>query len=344
MITQKAKQQIKNLISKNTFSEKPKILLALSGGPDSVFLFHILKKINEEKSLGLICAHLNHEWRIESGNDQMFCKKLCEKHNIQFFTSTASELNLNLKYNGSKEEIGRKLRRHFFEKIKNEQNCDFIATAHHQQDNFETFFLRLIRGCSLSGLTGIKEINGKYLRPLLNLDKQEILNYLNQNKIEYLIDPTNESDDFLRNRIRKYILPTFSKIDERANKKLESSMQNLKEVDDFLQKIVIQKFNEIFILRSSSNLRPGFGWQAERANKQKNCFVGNLNLFKKQDSFLQKQLILHWLIQEKIQFNPSKSFINEIIRFLNSKQGGNHQTGSLWKIHKKERSFWINRF
>ncbi len=317
---EQTKHKIKDLLN----NKKPKIILGLSGGPDSVFLFYVLKELNNEKTLKLIAVHLDHEWRKESKEDSEFCKKLCAKFKIPFFSAKSSNLNLHLKFNGSKEEIGRKQRIYFFEKIRKEQNCDFIATAHHQQDNFETFFLRLIRGSSLSGLTGIKQINDKhYLRPLLNIKKQDILDYLDGNNITYLIDKTNNSDDFLRNRIRKYILPAMLKCDERVNKNFEKTLCNLKEADSFLKKEVKTHFQNIFKLKQQK-------------------ITGNLELFKKQaDLFLQKQLILRWLIKEKVQFRPSRSFIEEILRFLSSDRGGSHTTGVNWEIHKKTNNFWI---
>ena len=316
---EKIKHEIKETLS-NT--NKKKIILGLSGGPDSIFLFEILKRLNEEKSLKLIVAHLDHEWRKESKKDLEFCLNLCNKFKIPFFSSKSSDLKLNLKFNGSKEEIGRKQRLYFLNKILKEQDGNFIVTAHHQQDNFETFFLRLIRGTSLRGLIGMKKINNKYLKPLLSVKKQDILNYLDENKIKYLIDETNNSDNYLRNRIRKYVLPAMLQCDERVNKNFEKTLYNLKEANNFLEKIIEDNFKKIF-------------------KSQKQTKIGNLELFKKQDLFLQKQLIIYWLIKEKIQFNPSTSFIEEIIRFLSSNRGGKHSIGINCIIHKKTNNFWL---
>ena len=316
---EKIKHEIKETLS-NT--NKKKIILGLSGGPDSIFLFEILKRLNEEKSLKLIVAHLDHEWRKESKKDLEFCLNLCNKFKIPFFSSISSDLKLNLKFNGSKEEIGRKQRLYFLNKILKEQDGNFIVTAHHQQDNFETFFLRLIRGTSLRGLIGMKKINNKYLKPLLSVKKQDILNYLDENKIKYLIDETNNSDNYLRNRIRKYVLPAMLQCDERVNKNFEKTLYNLKEANNFLEKIIEDNFKKIF-------------------KSQKQTKIGNLELFKKQDLFLQKQLIIYWLIKEKIQFNPSTSFIEEIIRFLSSNRGGKHSIGINCIIHKKTNNFWL---
>jgi len=332
MILKKAKENTKNLILQtHKLKSPPIILLGLSGGPDSVFLFHLLKELHNENFLTLLTAHLDHEWRTDSHKDLIFCENLCKKHNISNFSLKAKSLKLNLKFNGSQEEMGRKLRRYFLEKTLKESNGNYIALAHHQQDQHETFLLRIIRGTSLSGLVGMKEINGKYLRPLLKMNKKEVLKYLHENKIEYLKDETNSSDKYLRNRIRKYILPAFTKCDPRADEKFESTLQNLKEADQFLQKTTEMNFQTIFQLKQSKDAQT------------KTYYVGDLSAFQKQDNFLKKQLIMLWLIKENVNFIPSKAFLNEIIRFLSSEHGGSHTTGSTWKINKKRTLFWLEK-
>ena len=114
----------------------------------------------------------------------------------------------------------------------------------------------------------------------------------------------------------------MSKCDERVNKNFEKTLFNLKEADSFLKKAVETHFQNIFKLKQQK-------------------ITGDLKLFQKQDLFLQKQLIMLWLIKEKVKFNPSKSFIEEILRFLSSDRGGSHSTGINWLIHKKINSFWI---
>ncbi len=317
----------KNL--QNILKTKPKIILGLSGGPDSVFLFYYLKNFHDENKITLICAHLDHEWRNESKQDTKFCQNLCKLHNISIFCEQTSNLCLNLKFNGSKEEIGRKLRRHFFEKLLKKQKATYIALAQHQQDQQETFFWRIIRGSSLSGLTCMKKISLPYIRPLLNISKKEIISYLENNKIKSLHDDTNESDLFLRNRIRKYVIPEIEKCDNRFSKKFESTLEQLQEEDLFLNKLTQNHFKQLF----ESLDRNG-----------KTILIGDLKSFLTLDPVLQKRILIKLLIKTKVYFSPSTNFLNEALRFLKNQNGGSHQLGSNWKIYKRKKSFWIKSF
>ena len=301
----------------------PKIIIGLSGGPDSLFLFYFLKHLEQENFIILIAAHLNHGWRTESSHDAQFCKKLCNNHNVPIIITHAKNLKEKPKFNGSKEEIGRKLRQAFFTKTLKEQNADYVALAHHQQDQQETFFLRLIRGCSLSGLTSIKPVNNFYIHPLLSTSKKTILNYLQKNNITFFTDPTNESDLYLRNRIRKYIIPALKKCDLRFNKKFETSLNQLQKEELFLQTITNQTFENIF----NSSL-----------NEQ---LIGKRKNFIELDSILQKRILILWHKKEFVPFTPSTSYLNEIIRFLSSSNGGIHQINVKWAIKKKNNLFWI---
>ncbi len=322
MIFENIKQNIKSILK-----NKPTIVLGLSGGPDSVFLFHFLKKLHAEDKIELICAHLDHGWRKESALDAKFCQDLCRNNQIPFFITHAQDLGLDLKFNGSKEATGRKLRRHFLEKVLIEQNANFIALAHHLQDQQETFFWRIIRGSTLSGLSCMKQLNGVYFRPLLNTSKQEILDYLHKNKIEYLSDHTNDSDAHLRNRIRKYVLPALQQSDKRFDQKFESTLKHLQEEDNFLKSLTEEIFNQVF----------------KKAKNHTKNFIANLNAFLELPPVLQKRLLIYWLVKEKIVFNPSNSYLEEILKFLSSQQGGSHQLGQNWLLHKKQKSFWIEK-
>ncbi|MCK4651143.1 tRNA lysidine(34) synthetase TilS [Candidatus Babeliales bacterium] len=322
MLLKKIEENIKHIIN-----NKPKILLGLSGGPDSVFLFHFLKNLHEKEKIKLICAHLDHGWRSESAQELKFCVELCKKYKINVFTEHSKNLCLNFKFNGSKEELGRKLRRYFLEKIFKNQNADLIALAHHLQDQQETFIFRIIRGCSLDGMSCMKLINTPYFRPLLNINKQQILDYLN-NKIEYLTDKTNFSDNFLRNRIRKYVLPELQKCDSRFDQKFESSIKNLQQENEFLKNLTQEIYQKTFKEKSFDK------------NKKS---IGDLKEFLMLDQVLQKRIIIYWLVKENLKFNPSKNYFDEILKFLKSEHGGSHNLSKNWALHKKQNKFWIEK-
>lgn len=302
----------------------PKILLGLSGGPDSVFLFNVLLQLKKEGRIDFIAAHLDHEWREESKLDSDFCKKLCEENNIEIFISVASDLDVVLKDKGSKEDLGRGLRRYFFNKLALENNLDVIALAHHLNDQEETFFLRLLRGATLDGLVGMNPKEDRYIRPLLEISKKEILDYLNQNNIKYIYDISNESDTYLRNKIRKYVIPAFEKCDSRFDKKFMSSLNYLKEENSFIESLTLEHFNKVFY---------------ESDNK----IIGNVDNFVTIPPVIQKRLIIIWLCKCKIFFEPSFGLINEVLKFISSPRGGSHLFYQAWKIRKKSKLFWIEK-
>ncbi|MBU1007717.1 tRNA lysidine(34) synthetase TilS [Candidatus Dependentiae bacterium] len=299
-------------------TKKTHIIVGLSGGPDSVFLLYILHSLNDH--ITLTAAHLNHGWRTQASDDVMFCKKLCNSLKIPFVTTHANKLDLSVKPNGSKEAMGRALRRHFFAQVKKEQNADYIALAHHQQDQQETFFLRLIRGCSLEGLTGMSQINDCYIRPLLATSKTQILDYLHKNNITYITDRTNQSDVFLRNRIRNHVIPALQKVDPRFDQKFETTLETLTQENRLLQSMTQQAIQAIF-----------------------ESGVGDTKKFLALHPILQKRTIIEWLCNEHVQFNPSTAYLEEITRFLASNRGGTHQINLTWAISKKQNRFRIKR-
>ena len=202
--------QIIPLLTPNTT-----IIVGFSGGPDSVCLLHLLSLLQEKMNLKLIAAHLDHSWRKESQDDALWCQQFCQKLGIEYASTTSTKLNFEPKYNGSKEDLGRKLRRHFFEYLAAKYNAQTIALAHHADDQIETFFIRLLRGSSIPGLSGMSMQDGLYFRPLLQFTKSDILMYLKKNKLNYLLDSTNSQKNFLSNRIRLDLLPILSTIDSR---------------------------------------------------------------------------------------------------------------------------------
>ena len=148
-----------NLLNLELIKNNQTILVALSGGPDSVCLLHQMHEIAPVYNLKLIAAHLNHEWRgKDSDQDEEFCKALCEKLQIPFFSKRLSQLSGLPAYNGSKENYARRARKLFLHEIAQQNSAYAIATAHHQDDHIETFFIRLIRGASLAGISGIKAL------------------------------------------------------------------------------------------------------------------------------------------------------------------------------------------
>ena len=300
-------------------------MLGLSGGPDSVFLFHFFLEMKRSGNIkAFIAAHLDHEWRDSSALDTQFCKALAEQHGVPFETRKLSQLESALKWNGSKEEIARKARRLFLAAVKGKYNAHAIALAHHAQDQQETFFIRLLRGASLTGLTAMKPKAGAFIRPLLSTNKDSILSYLDENHIAYCVDPTNSSDAHLRNRIRSYVLPALKSADSRFEQTFAHTLQKLRETEQYLDEHASQ------LLAAMSSHDNG------------KCIV-SIPTFLALPKAMQERILIKWLCHEKVPFTPSHTLMQEILRFLSSDHGGSHSVHPQWKLIKKGKSAYIDK-
>jgi tRNA(Ile)-lysidine synthase len=300
------------------------IIVGLSGGPDSVFLFHYLLSIKTTYNLTLIAAHLNHQWRLEADDEELFCKSLAEHYAIPFVSEKLSQLAHVAHNNGSKEAYARSIRRFFLESVAQNYSAQSIALGHHAQDQQETFFIRLIRGTSLTGLTCIQPRRGLYIRPLLEINKSDILEWLQNNTVSYVTDISNESEHYLRNRIRATVLPALQLCDERFNNRFLATIDRLQKADIFLQKVATTLLQDIVYKESTI------------------CILNTAKLAHI-DSALHHYIIIQWLISQKVAFQPTESFLNEIIRFLLSNRGGTHHIHQQWSIVKKANRACINR-
>jgi tRNA(Ile)-lysidine synthase len=306
----------------NLLSKKNSIIIGLSGGPDSVFLLYLLNILKTDYDLTLIAAHLDHQWRPRSADDVIFCAEICQKLGITFISRKVSDLTITIKKDGSQEALGRTLRRHFLQGVCREYNADAIALAHHEQDQQETFFIRLIRGTTLSGLIGMQPRTGYYIRPLLQTSKKDILAYLEQHTIPYLTDPTNVSESYLRNRIRLNVLPALQKADPRFDKNFLRTLESLQETEQFLQNLTEKTYTQLESLENNVHFLN---------------LCGLLNL----DDYLRKRVILFWLIENKVHFTPTESLLNEMQQFLLNKKSNSHALHTTWLIKKKHNKICI---
>ena len=306
---------ILNIAKNNT------IIIGFSGGPDSLYLLLCLKKMEQSHNLKLIAAHIDHEWRKESATELLWCKQLCASLNIEFASNCASKIITNKSKNGSLEQLGRNIRRAFFEEVSNKYCNSLIALAHHKDDQIETFFIKLARGASLQGLSGIKEKEKNYIHPILHISKQEILQYLNDNKIEYIQDPTNNDCKFLRNKIRHQLIPTMQTIDSRFQINILKAMKHLESVNYLLDQLTIKTITEISTTQSPLML--------------------NINSFLSLHEILQQKILLYLIINANATFVPSQALLKEIFRFLKSTKKSEHLINQTYKIKKTTNSFGI---
>lgn len=234
---QKFIHRIEDFISRNHLLEKDgKYLVALSGGADSVTLLWVLHELGYQ----IEACHCNFQLRgAESDRDEQFCVQLCEQlgiplHRIHFDTRLYAEVHKE-----SIELAARNLRYRYFAQLKEDVEADGICVAHHQDDTVETMLINLIRGAGIQGLTGISAKNGDILRPLLCVDRKEILAYLEEKGQDYVTDSTNLVDDVVRNKIRLNIIPMLKEINPAASKNIAQAAHHLEEANKMLSSIAI---------------------------------------------------------------------------------------------------------
>ena len=209
-----------NLIENNDI-----IVVGFSGGPDSVFLVEMLKKLQYFFNFKIYLVHINHLLRGEDADsDENFSFEYAKKNNLEIFIKRIPVKEIAKEIGKTLEEVGREERYKFFSEIYEKVRATKIATAHNKDDQIETFLFRLIRGTSLQGLEGIKIKNNNVIRPISEIYKKDILEYLNKNEIQYKIDKTNFENEFTRNSIRLDLIPF---IEERYNIKFKDKIFSL---------------------------------------------------------------------------------------------------------------------
>lgn len=199
-----------------------KILVAFSGGPDSVFALNFLNKFKNKYSIQLIALHFNHQLRdSDSLSDEKFSEQYCDSLDISFF---AKKLNVSKEAKLKKqsiEEAARELRYKYLEAFAHKHKCNKILTAHNQSDNTETVLLNLCSGSGVAGISGIPIRRGNIIRPFLCLTKSEIITYLKKYSIEYCRDLSNDSSEFKRNFLRNEVIP---KLRDNLNPSLDAAV------------------------------------------------------------------------------------------------------------------------
>jgi len=214
------------------------IVVATSGGPDSMCLLHLLCDLKKKLSLKIVIAHVNHKLREESEEEAVFVEKFAKDNNLIYEYMEIKEYN-----NDNLESEARQKRYEFFKKLINKYHAIYLMTAHHGDDLIETIMMRLVRGSSIKGYSGFKkEINmGNYkiIRPLINLTKENIMNYMDDNKYKYYIDKSNYSDVYTRNRYRMNLLPFLKSEDKNVHLKFLKFSEELEQVNIFLDKYIL---------------------------------------------------------------------------------------------------------
>ena len=219
------------------------VIIGVSAGPDSMALLDMLEN---NLNCKLVCAHINHNVRIQSNEEEKYLKEYCKNKNI-IFESTKIKSYKEKNF----ENEARTKRYAFYEELLKKYNSHNLFLAHHGDDLIETIIMKIIRGSNLEGYAGIKTFsyleNYKIIRPLLSITKEDILKYNKEHNIKYYIDNTNEDTTYTRNRYRKYFLPLLKKEDKNVHLKFLKYSNILQEYDNYINYEITSKIDNIFI-------------------------------------------------------------------------------------------------
>ncbi len=285
-------EKVQAFLNKYHILKNELIVVACSGGPDSMYLLDTLNRLGYK----IICAHVNHNVRKESFNEYEFLNNYCKEHKIIFEGMTIKKYN---KDNFHHE--ARKIRYEYFLKIVKKYKAKYLATAHHGDDLMETILMRLNRGSSLIGYAGFKSYvkNSDYIliRPLIKFTKDELQNLVEKNNIPYVIDQSNNSNKYTRNRFRHHILPILKEENKNVHLKYLDFSEEISELSEYFEKIILEKKDNIY---------------------QQN--VLNLTLFQKEPAIIKKAILRDILLdiyKDDINLVRNKN-ITEIISIIDS--------------------------
>ena len=221
------------------------VVVGVSGGPDSMALLHLMTRVKKVIDVEVICAHVNHNVRPESAEEAVFVEKFCKDNDIVFESMIIEDYGDDNFHNEA-----RSIRYNYFSKLVKDYNAKYLLTAHHADDLIETILMRIVRGSTLRGYSGFSKIvpmeGYTILRPLIEMTKEDILEYNLKNNIEYRLDGSNVKDKYTRNRYRKYIVPEFKKEDPNVHTKFYKFSKTLLEYNAYVDKQVEQVIPKVY--------------------------------------------------------------------------------------------------
>lgn len=241
-------EKIKQFINANNLISKgDKIVIGVSGGPDSLCLLHILNEIKQEYEVNLVVAHVNHNLREEAKFEADFVEKFSNNLGLEFYLANVNIEELSKEKKKSCEEVAREYRYNFFNEIVKKTNATKIAVAHNLNDNAETILMHIIRGSGIEGVKGISVKNNNIIRPLLSTTRDAIEKYCIDNNLTPMIDKTNFETIYTRNKVRNKIIPMLSEINPDVLSSITRLGNILSEEDEFISDYIDKIYNDIKI-------------------------------------------------------------------------------------------------
>lgn len=288
------------------YSPNEKIILACSTGPDSMFLLYEILKTTFKDNL--VACYFNHKLRAEADEEEIFLENLWKElwFQVEIWDADIKKIRDNLYPSISLEELAREKRYMFFSAVCQIHETKKIITAHHLDDKIETFLFNLSRGSKLTWFINMTECSWNILRPLLNIEKKDIIKYLDENKLEYRIDKTNFDTEITRNFLRHEIIPKFYEINPKFKENIKNTLSYFEELKNHIDEEVVN------FLTPPASLPPH--WGGLRGSFE-------IQSFNSLSSFLQKEVIryIYFISNWNSTIWLSEANIAEIIKFINWK-------------------------
>lgn len=318
-------EQVYNCIKKyKLINEGDKILIGVSGGPDSICLLHVLNLLKEKLKIQIYVAHVNHMIRKEADSETEYVQAFCKNLGIESFIKKVNVVDYSKEYKIGTEEAGRIIRYNFFDEVAAKVSANKIATAHNSNDKAETVLLNILRGSGLSGLKGIEAIrDNKYIRPLIETTRQDIEEYCLTNKLEPKIDKTNLESVYKRNKVRNELIPYIKKeYNPNFLKTINRLSQVATEENEYLEKIAKNQFKECYV---GANI--GCPLFEENSIAIQNQIILDLKKFNNLELVIKRRVILYTI--NKVIGNTlgiEKVNIDEIIKLCENNIGNKYLT------------------
>lgn len=313
-------QKVEHFINRELYVDNSyKIIVAVSGGVDSIVLLDILFNLSKKIGYELSIAHFNHKIRSKTSDiDEQFVISLAKYYQLRINSASGKVKDYAKKNSISVETAARVLRYNFFEKVSRTINADLLATAHTQDDNVETFFMNIFRGSGITGLSGIPKVrqlikNVRIIRPLIDIPKNELIEYAKARNLQWREDESNDWLDYTRNKIRHKLIPTLeNEYSPAVKENVQRITKFLQGADEFIQERILE-LSEMIINKESSD-----------------SYSININILNSNNKFIQGEIISRFL---KIELEIPQVNYTQIEGILNLKD---KETGSIFAIDK----FW----
>ncbi|MGN1327390.1 MAG: tRNA lysidine(34) synthetase TilS [Clostridia bacterium] len=330
------RDKILETVEKYNLIEKDDVLLvAVSGGPDSMCLLDNLVNLKERLQIKeIVVAHLNHLIREEAKSETEYVEEYCKNKNIKCFVKFVDVIKIAQEEKIGVEEAGRKERYAFFDEIANKVSANKIVIAHNLNDNAETILMHILRGSGISGLCGIKPYReGKFIRPLIKCERSEIEKYCEEEHLNPKYDKSNEDNSYTRNRIRNELIPYIKK---EFNPNIIETLDRLSELitdeENYMEQVVAKEYNEILIKNENNSNKI----KEESIANSNNCekivdnnkeIILDLKKFNSLDNLIKSRIIMYTV---KKLFGTSngieKIHIEDIIKLCGNNIGNKYLT------------------